>query len=147
MLSPEFPYKGNQIILSSERVLLNAKTDGIFLFGKKMVALASTETINLDAKEAILLDSDQVQLGHNAKDLGDPVVLGFKLMSQLNPLVEAMQQLAANLSAVSKTSDADSWLALSEGGRDLYAACNRFLLIVNDVREPNYPLSQVTYSR
>lgn len=147
MLSPEFPYKNNQIILSSDRIILNSKTDGIFLFGKKMVAIASNETVNIDAKEKILLDCDKIELGHKAEDLGEPVILGYKMATQLNSLLESLQYLAGKLSSVSKTGDAASWMAISDGGQELHSACERFMLILNNVNDINYPLSSITYTR
>ena len=62
MLNPKFPFDGNQVILTSDRVTLHSKTDGVFLFGKGMVALSSTQTINLDANEKILLDCEKEYL-------------------------------------------------------------------------------------
>ena len=53
----EFPFTGPQVILSSDRILLHSKKDAIILAGKRAVSLCSTETINLDAKEKIILDS------------------------------------------------------------------------------------------
>ena len=52
----EFPFTGPQVILSSDRILLHSKKDAIILAGKRAVSLCSTETINLDAKEKIILD-------------------------------------------------------------------------------------------
>jgi hypothetical protein len=147
MLSPEFPYKGNQIILASERVVLDAKTDGIFLFGKRMIALASNETINLDAKEAIYIDSDTIELGHKAKDLGDPIILGKKFVDEFNLLLEGMQYLASNLTSVSKTGDSASWIAIQDGGLKLHRACARLITILNNPVDDKYPLSKNTFTR
>jgi hypothetical protein len=147
MLSPDFPYKNNQIILSSDRITLNSKTDGIFLFGKKMVAIASNETVNIDAKEKILLDCDKIELGHKAEQLGEPLILGYKMVTQLNALLESLQYLAAKLSSVSKTGDAASWIAINDGGHDLHEACERFILVLNNANDINYPLSSITYTR
>jgi hypothetical protein len=147
MLNPIFPYKNNQIILSSQRILLDAKSDGIFLFGKQMVALASNGTVNIDAKERILIDSDKIELGHKAESLGNPVILGQKFVDEFNLLLEGIQFLAGKLSAVSKTGDADSWIMILEGGSNLYDACNRMMLIINNPEDPKYPLSKNTYTR
>ena len=57
MFNPKFPYDGNQLILTSDRIMAHSKNDGIFLFGNKMIALSSIQTINLDANEKILLDN------------------------------------------------------------------------------------------
>ena len=147
MLNPIFPYKGNQIILSSERVILNAKSDGIFLFGKQMVSLVSNGTVNIDAKEKILIDSDKIELGHKAESLGDPIIMGNKFLNEFSLLIEGMQFLAGKLSAVSKTGDAASWMAIKEGGDNLYDACSRLITIINNPNDPKYPLSKNTYTR
>ncbi len=55
MYKPVFPYKGNQLILTSDRVTLHAKNDAIFLFGKQAVGLSSTNTINLDAVNKVIV--------------------------------------------------------------------------------------------
>lgn len=147
MLTPNFNYKDNQIILSSNRLFLNSKTDGIFLFGKRMVSLASTETINLDAHEKILIDCDKIELGHKAETLGDPLILGNKLIQELNLLLTSLQTLASKLGAGSKTGDAVSWIKVAEGGTALYNACQRFMLILNNPSDPNNPLSKNTFTR
>ncbi len=113
MLDPNFPYKGRQIILSSDRVLLHSKNEGIFLFGKKMVALSSTDTINFDAKNAILIDSDKIELGHKASTQGEPIILGQTFLLQFLNIVTDLQSLASQLQRVSDTSPAASFLATS----------------------------------
>ena len=83
MFKPVFPYKGNQLILTSDRVTLHSKTDAIFLFGKEAVSLSSVKTINLDSKEKILLDSKIIELGPKAQTLGEPIILGETFTTQL----------------------------------------------------------------
>jgi len=83
MYRPVFPYKGNQLILTSERVTIHSKTDAIFLFGKQAVSLSSTNTINLDASNKIILAGPVIELGNKAKDLGEPIVLGDTLTTRM----------------------------------------------------------------
>ena len=71
MYRPVFPYKGNQLILTSDRVTLHAKNDAIFLFGKQAVGLSSPNTINLDAGTKIILAGPVVELGNKAKQFMD----------------------------------------------------------------------------
>jgi hypothetical protein len=98
---PEFPYKGNQIIISSDRVTMHSKLDAIFLFGKKAVSLSSTETINLDAYDQVKIDSPNIELGHEAKTLGEPVVLGRTLTQELKGLLDAIKSAGDNLKKAS----------------------------------------------
>ena len=101
MFKPVFPYKGDQIILSSERVLLHSKTDAIFIFGKEAVSLSSTKTINLDAVDKVLLDTKIIELGTKAQALGEPAVLGRSMVTQLSVLLANLEQAGNKLSVVS----------------------------------------------
>jgi hypothetical protein len=147
MLTPEFPYKKNQIILSSDRIILHSKLDAVFVFGKQMVALASNGTVNIDAKEKILLDSDKVELGHDAELRGEPVVLGNKLASMLLEITSTLNWVGNQLSAVSKTGDAQSWIILQECGLDLKMLGEKIVGQLLDTQGPNHILSKNTFSR
>jgi len=147
MLNPQFPYKNNQIILSSDRVILHAKEDGVFLFGKQMIALASNGTVNIDAKESIKLDSDIIELGTQAYLKGEPVVLGKKVKTLLYRLLDALEQVGYELQRVSKSGDASSWLIVKGAGHDIENICSALKFEVDDPSGPNYILSNTTFTR
>jgi hypothetical protein len=147
MLNPQFPYKNNQIILSSDRVILHAKEDGVFLFGKQMIALASNGTVNIDAKESIKLDSDIIELGTAAYLKGEPVVLGKKVKTLLYKLLDALEQVGYELQRVSKSGDASSWLIVKGAGHDIENICSALKFEVDDPSGPNYILSNTTFTR
>lgn len=147
MINPEFPYKNNQIILSSDRVILHAKSEAVLVFGKQMVGLASNGTVNIDAKEKILLDSDKIELGNNAEIKGEPVVLGVKLVNLLMDLITSLQFVGDQMSTVSKTGDAASWSILQECGIDIKTVSSKLLDKLLDVNGPNTILSKNTYTR
>ena len=105
---PQFPYSGNQIILSSDRVVLHSKKDAIFLFGKAAVGLSSTKTINLEAKEAIHISSPKVYLGpvYSPGELStdyQPTVLGNNLSEELLDLYTYLSSVAFLLSKVNES--------------------------------------------
>jgi hypothetical protein len=142
---PQFPFKGNQIILSSDRVMLHSKSDAIFLFGKEAVSLSSTKTINLDASEAILLDTPIIELGSRARDLGQPIILGFSFNRQLVILVKKIANAGLLLSQVSESDLGGSMQAISSAGQILYKEGTRMSNLLNT---PNSPiLSKTTYTR
>ena len=60
MYVPEFPYKSKQIIVSSGRVIVHAKSDGVFLFGKKNVGISSGGEIHLDANAEVFIDAPKI---------------------------------------------------------------------------------------
>ena len=120
----EFPFTGPQVILSSDRILLHSKKDAVIIAGKRAVSLCSTETINLDAKEKIILDSDLVELGHEARALGESVVLGNSLVFQLELFTGALKEIGVQLGRVgeNKQNIAASITVIKNQGLQLEAA-------------------------
>lgn len=114
---PIFPYAGDQIILSSDRVLLHSKNDAIFLFGKKSVSLSSTKTINLDAVDKVLISTNKIELGPDAEALGEPLVLGRTLNTQLIVLLSVLKSVGDQLSNVSATNRGASFGIISGAGQ------------------------------
>lgn len=123
MFKPVFPYKGNQLILSADRVILHSKTDAVFLFGKEAVSLSSTKTINLDANEKILIDCQKIELGHKAETQGEPVILGNKLNSQLKGLIDGLTTAAILMKQVSTANLGTSMEVIRQAADILYDAC------------------------
>lgn len=122
---PEFPYKGDQIILSSDRVLLHSKNDSIFLFGKQAVSLSSTKTINLDATDKVLISTDKIELGNEAEALGEPLVLGRTLNTQLTILLSVLKSAGDQLSNVSESDLGASMGIISGAGQAISQEAER----------------------
>lgn len=133
MIKPEFPYKGNQIILSSDRVMLHSKSDAIFLFGKAAVGLSSTQTINLDAKEAIHASSQKIYLGDatRALDSFQPTILGTTMTKDLVELYSYLKMVADALKTVNESNLAAWAPAMRSAASILSDALNRRII--------NYP--------
>ena len=143
MYTPKFPYKGNQLILSSERVLLHAKSDAIFLFGKQAVSLSSTKTINLDAVDKVLIDCKIIELGHNAKELGHPVVLGKHLNSQLIALLTQLADAGMLMAQASETDLAGSMQLIASAGDVINKEASRLVQVLSS----KFILSKNTFTR
>lgn len=142
---PEFPFKGNQIILSSDRVMLHSKSDAIFLFGKQAVSLSSTKTINLDATEKILFDSPIIELGNKAQNLGQPVLMGWTFNRQLVILLTNISNAGILLMQVSESDLGGSMQAIASAGQILTKEAKRLANILNTADSP--VLSKTTYTR
>lgn len=89
-------YKGNQIILNSGRIILNAKTEEIFLFANKAIGLSTQASLNIDATQGVIVNSPKISLGLDATEhlvLGDSTAVWLKtLIKQLQNLVNAILQ-------------------------------------------------------
>jgi len=97
MYKPEFPYLGNQAIITSGRVVTHSYDDFIFLFGKKGVAISSPATFTVDAGERTILASKIVELGYEAQAKGEPVLKGTSTVLQLGQLLDAITAMGDKL--------------------------------------------------
>jgi hypothetical protein len=144
MIIPEFPYKGNQIILTSDRVTLHSKKDGVFLFGKATVGLSSVGTINLDSKEKVLIDAPKIELGNRAEEFGEPVPLGNSLQSVLSDMNDVLNLLSNALSKANGTDDTSTALSLAT----IQVAGSTSLITIRNIQSRlQNILSQTTYTK
>jgi hypothetical protein len=100
---PEFPYKGDQAIIVSGRIIFNSNDDSIFLFGKSAIGLSSLGEVNIDSIQGTTINSPIIQLGLNAKDSGEPLVKGYQNNLLLLRLLGALSELCISLSNISET--------------------------------------------
>lgn len=143
MFSPKFPYKGNQIIISSGRVTIHSKDDAVFLFGKQAVGLSSPKTINLDANEKILLSCSKIELGSKAEALGEPVILGKTFTRELKRVMEQLQIAATFMAQASESDVATSMFYIQSAG----AALADQVEVFNNVLTREETLSKNTFTR
>lgn len=94
-------YFNAQAILNSDRVVLNAKRDEIMLFAKTNIELNTKNIINLNADERVHLNSSTVFLGTVNNQLPtEPLVLGDKLNTLLENLLDSLYNFGTSLSTV-----------------------------------------------
>ena len=120
MYVPEFPYKGKQIIVSSGRVIVHAKNDGVFLFGKNNVGISTNGEVHVDANGEIFLNAPKISLGDkvNPDDMVgmEPVLLGYKTNQILIRLSESLIELGSALGKVSESNLPASMQLLATAG-------------------------------
>jgi hypothetical protein len=97
---PEKPdlYTNPQIILNSNRIVLNAKTDSILISGEKSVGISSNGSVNIESTNEINLASKLVRLGGVEAD--QSVLLGDKTVELLKRLIAEVTNLAKVLQPV-----------------------------------------------
>ena len=100
MYTPQFPYTGNQAIITSGRVTIHSYDDFIFLFGKKGVSISSPATFTVDANERTIIASPKIELGYQAERVGEPVMLGLTTAQELGRLLDAIQSLSNALNTL-----------------------------------------------
>ena len=103
MYKPTFPYQGNQVIITSGRVVQHSYDDFIFLFGKKGVSISSPATFTVDANERTIIASPKVELGYEAEKGGESVLLGKSTVKQLSDLLDGIKALCDALASMKAT--------------------------------------------
>jgi hypothetical protein len=141
---PVFPYKGDQAIISSGRILFHAKDDSIFLFGKKAVGISSTGVINLDCYESLSISSPKIELGLKAADAGEPIMLGRTTNNILLEILSDLQELGDALSNLSDSSLAEASIVISKAGISVRDKAKRYY---EEINAKDYNLSKISFTR
>ena len=83
-------YIGNQIIINSDRLIFNAKTDSVLISGEKSVFLGGNGSLNFNAGKNVVVECDDIKLGN--KDATEPIILGDKFLNDLSDVLSSIQQ-------------------------------------------------------
>lgn len=90
----EYPenFSGKQILITSDRILLNSKENEMFLFAKKYISLSSKKIV-VKASEIVTIESPIIELGDNASNqqVGEPTVKARQLQIILDDILSLIQ--------------------------------------------------------
>ncbi len=86
-LIPPSIYEGQQVVINSDRLLFNARTDSILLISDESVGISTNGTFNVDSGDIAIINSPEIYLGLDAVE---PVVLGDTLLGLLEELCDAL---------------------------------------------------------
>lgn len=89
-------YDGNQVLITSDRLIFNARKNEIFLFSAKSIGLSTEGTINIDSTKEMFVNSSKIVLGLNATE---HLVLGDKTKTWLGTLLDTMENLINAINA------------------------------------------------
>ena len=87
-------YTQPQVIINSDRLVFNAKTDNILLSAAKSIGLSSNNSLNFNTKNFIV-DAGNIKLG--SKDATEPLVKGQTLYDNLDLMVKSLIQIVGVL--------------------------------------------------
>lgn len=101
-------YRGKQIVVNSDRVMVNAREENLGLSAKKHLC-ANAKEVSIDGEKYIGLDADKIYLGAAAQKELQPVVLGQRTVDLLNNLCTALETLIKIMSI--SPNEAYSWVS------------------------------------
>ena len=99
--TPEAPgtYQGNQVIINSDRLLFNAKTDSILLFSDKAIGFSTNGSFHFDTspndESKFVINSPKIYLGLEFDDTlpTQPAVLGDELGELLEVVLDLVDDV------------------------------------------------------
>lgn len=60
--TPPAEYAGKQVLISSDRILFNARNDSVFLFSDKSVGISTNGTFNVDTGADTIINSPAIYI-------------------------------------------------------------------------------------
>jgi hypothetical protein len=97
--APDKPnkYASSQVIINSNRLVFNAKTDSVLISGEKSVFLGGNGSLNFNAGKNVVIECGDIKLGD--KEATEPIILGDKFLNDLNGLLLQIATLGNILGA------------------------------------------------
>lgn len=109
-------FSGSQILFNSERLILNAKKDSIFITANKAVSISSNGTLNFDSNSYSIINSPKIYLGLDAHQEEQPILLGQNTYKLLEKIINILDGLATDLSNVISTPTGTTIVQLTVAG-------------------------------
>jgi hypothetical protein len=114
-------YENSQVILNGDRIVLNSKKDEVMLFATTNIELNTDYHINLNAKERVHLNSNNISLGTvNNKLPSEPILLGHTTVEFLKDILSDLISFASSTTAVITPSEGAPISKLNTAGRKLH---------------------------
>ena len=96
LVKPPINFDGEQIILNSDRIILNSKINEILAYSNKDILLSANEEFGVNSKRTTI-KSDNIYLGANTAT--EPIVLGHQLLILLYKILTQLAYLTVTTSA------------------------------------------------
>lgn len=93
-------YNKPQLIFNSERLLFNSTKDHILFSSSKTINLNAVDSVNIDSKNSVILNSKTIRLGN--KDTTNPMLLGNETVDALNTICDQLTKVCNALSTLSE---------------------------------------------
>ena len=102
---PEAPgtYQGNQVVLNSDRLLFNAKTDSILLYSNEAIGFSTNGSFHFDTspfdESKFVINSPKIYLGleYDNSLPTQPAVLGHELRTLLEDILDLIEDICDDI--------------------------------------------------
>lgn len=101
-------YSGEQVVLSSGRLVLNSRSDSIFLTSRQYINLTAGDKVTIDVgktdsdneQNMFLVNAPRVQFGLDKNGFPEPIVKGEQLDEILTEMMQAVSDYSDMVAAL-----------------------------------------------
>jgi len=135
-IKPDSYFNSSQAILSSDRIVLNAKKDEILIYGNG-VGLSSTNTIYLNSDVDIILDAPKINLGLTIEGSAaiEPILLGNQTIAALSSLIKELKSFCTSLKTVETTPAGTPLTDVTIAAKSLYTALEDITTVTDNLNK------------
>lgn len=96
----EFPYRGNQALICSDRVMLYSKKENVLIFSKKEIGISANSTVSIYSSEDVVINSKKIKIGDEFAT--ESAILGDTFTRELIFFLEDLQKAGGELKTISQ---------------------------------------------
>ena len=127
----EFPYKGNQALICSDRVMLYSKKENVLLYSRQNIGLAAIQNITLNSNTSIVT-SNKILLGDAF--VTEAAILGNTFTRQLTRMLTQLQSAGNRLQGASTTNPGAAAQSIRLAGQEIVDAVSDMTNYLNQER-------------
>jgi hypothetical protein len=117
----QFPYQGNQALISSDRVMFYSKKENILLYSRQNIGLAAIMDVTINSDQ-VILTSNKILLGDAFAT--ESAMLGDTFTIQLTRLLENIKNAGTSLQGASETNPGASAMNIRIAGKEIENAAS-----------------------
>jgi hypothetical protein len=126
----EFPYKGNQAIVCSDRVMLYSKKENVLLYSKQEIGISAIKPVNIYSSENVIVNSPKICFGDEFAT--ESAMLGDTFTIQLVRMLENLKNAGNRLQGASTTNPGAAAQSIRIAGKEIENATNVMINYLNE---------------
>ena len=126
----EFPYKGNQAVVCSDRVMLYSKKENVLLYSKQEIGISAIKPVNVYSSENVIVNSPKICFGDEFAT--ESAMLGDTFTIQLVRMLENLKNAGNRLQGASTTNPGAAAQSIRIAGKEIENATNVMINYLNE---------------
>lgn len=92
-------YTGHQQIITSDRVIINAKEDAVFILAKETIGFSVGGSFHVNTGDEVIVNAPRIQLGLSTNGKLEPIAKGESTEQVMNDILSALSSFSSQLTS------------------------------------------------